>query len=81
MKVYKSPFVSYDSYFIAERPMRKYKNEAPGTTGWCVTVKDGVVTDIERCAYYNKDIRMMELVCNIPSIKKMIAAEVIKAVE
>lgn len=80
MKVYRNPHVSREEYFVAEQPMRKYKNEASGTAGYIVDVENGEIKYVDRGAVYNQDLKEWPLVGSVPSIKKMIGAEVLKVV-
>lgn len=80
MKIYKSPWVSRESYFVKTGAARSAKMEAAKSTGYSVDFWDGK-WKVRKATYYNKSLAEMPVVCeNRVSIQGVINKAVLDAV-
>lgn len=56
MKIYKNPFVSYDSYFVKTGNARSAKREAPKSNGYIIEFRNDK-WDVRKGCYYNDTLK------------------------
>ena len=80
MKIYKNPWVTWESYFVRTGAARSARMEAAKSSGYSIDFWDGK-WKVRKATYYNKTLVEMPVVCeNRVSIQGVIDKAVLDAV-